>query len=164
MPSTVTVAAGATSASLTAKVATVTTAQTATLTASANSVTKTYALQLGVTATTTGPTLSVNTTSIAFGSVALNTPATQSVTLSSTGTADVTVSAVTISGTGFTVSECTIPLTLNSGKTETLIVQFDPTVAGAVSGSLTITSNSSTGSSIKVAVTGTGGRHPRPMR
>jgi len=46
---------------------------------------------------------------------------------------------------------------MNPGQTATLVVQFDPTAAGTVSGSLTITSNSSTGSSTVIAVTGTGG-------
>ena len=155
MPATVTVAAGASSASFTATATSVTTAQTATLTASANGVTKAYALQLAP-ATTSTSTLGVNATTIAFGSVVLNTPASQSVTLSTTGAAAVTVSAVTITGTGLTVSGCTLPLTLNPGQTATLVVQFDPTVAGAVSGSLTITSNSSTGSSTVITVTGTG--------
>ncbi len=56
VPATVTVAAGATSASFTATVSSVSTAQTVTLTASANSVAKTFALQLGAGI----PTLSVN--------------------------------------------------------------------------------------------------------
>jgi hypothetical protein len=115
-------------------------------------VTETFALQLG----TGTPTLSVNATTIAFGSVGLSSPATQSLTLSSTGTASVTVSAATVTGTGFTVSGATFPLTLNPGQTATLSISFDPTAAGAVSGSLTLTSNSSTGSSTVITLTGTG--------
>ncbi len=87
---------------------------------------KTFALQLG----SGVPTLSVNATSIAFGDVNLNSPATQSVTLSSTGTAGLTVNSVTASGSGFTVSGATFPLTLTPNQTVTLSVQFDPTVAG----------------------------------
>ena len=86
----------------------------------------------------------------------LNSPATQSLTLSSTGTAAVTVSAATVAGTGFTVSGATFPLTLNPNQTATLSIEFDPTAAGAVSGSLTLTSNSSTGSSTVITLTGTG--------
>ena len=134
MPATVTVAAGSTTASFTATVSSVSTAQTATLTASAGSVAKTFALSLGAEV----PTLSVNATTIAFGNVDLNTPSTQSLTLSSTGTAPVTVSAATVTGTGFTVSGATFPLTLNPNQTATLSVEFDPTAAGAASGSLTI--------------------------
>jgi fibronectin type 3 domain-containing protein len=68
----------------------------------------------------------------------------------------VTVSAATVTGTGFTVSGATFPLTLNANQTATLSIEFDPTAAGAVSGSLTLTSNSSTGSSTVITLTGTG--------
>jgi hypothetical protein len=152
VPASVTVAAGATTAAFTATVSSVTIAQTVTLTASAGSVSKTFALSLGAAV----PTISVNATTIAFGDVDLNSPATQSLTLSSTGTAAVTVSAVTLTGTGFTVSGATFPLTLNPGQTATLSIEFDPTAAGAVSGSLTLTSNSCTGSSTVITLTGTG--------
>jgi hypothetical protein len=112
----------------------------------------TFALQLNVGV----PTLSVNATSIGFGEVALNTPATQSVTLTSSGTAALTVNSATTSGTGFTQSGATFPATLTPGQTATLNVQFDPTVSGAASGQITIVSNSSTGTSVVVTLTGTG--------
>jgi hypothetical protein len=156
VPASVTVAAGATTASFTATVSSVSTARTVTLTASANSVAKTFALQLG----TAAATLSVNATSIAFGNVNLNTAATQSVTLSSTGTAAVTVSAAAASGTGFTISGGSFPVTLSPNQTATISAQFDPTVAGAATGQLTITSNSSTGSSTVVSLSGTGAAVP----
>jgi hypothetical protein len=114
----------------------------------------------GVAATTTPPpasgtaTLSVNSTSVAFGNVPVGTKATQSLTLSSTGTAAVTVSSATASGTGFTVSGATFPLTLNAGQTATLSLQFAPTATGSDTGKLTIASNSSTGSSTAVALSG----------
>ncbi len=152
VPASVTVASGATSASFTATVLSVSTAQTVTLTASTSSVAKTFALQLG----SGVPTLSVNATSIAFGDVNLNSPATQSVTLSSTGTAGLTVNSVTASGSGFTVSGATFPLTLTPNQTVTISVQFDPTVAGSATGTLTVSSNSSTGTSTLVSLTGTG--------
>ncbi len=100
--------------------------------------------------------LTVNASSIAFGNVAINTPSTQSVTLQSTGSAPVTVSAVSVSGTGFTVSAGTFPLTLNPSQSATLSVQFDPTTAGAATGQLTIASNASTNPSVQVSLSGTG--------
>jgi hypothetical protein len=115
-------------------------------------VTKTFVLQLS----TGVPTLGVNAATIAFGDVVDYSTATQSLILSSTGTAAVTISAVTAAGTGFTVSGCTLPLTLNPTQTATLSVELEPTTAGTYSGSLTITSNSSTGSSIVITLTGTG--------
>jgi hypothetical protein len=152
VPASVTVAAGSTTASFTATVSSVSTAQTVTLTASANSVAETFALQLGAGV----PTLSVNAATIAFGNVNLNSPATQSLILTSTGTAAVTVSAVTVSGTGFTISGGPFPITLNPNQTATISVQFDPATAVAFTGQVTITSNSSTGSSTVIGLTGTG--------
>jgi fibronectin type 3 domain-containing protein len=57
---------------------------------------------------------------------------------------------------GFTVSGATFPLTLSAGQTATLSIAFDPTAAGADTGQLTITSNSSTNSSAVIALSGTG--------
>ncbi|MGB9291109.1 MAG: choice-of-anchor D domain-containing protein [Terracidiphilus sp.] len=152
VPASVTVAAGATSASFTATISSVSSGAAVTLSANAGSVTETFSLQLG----TATPTLSVNVTSLVFGDVNLNTPTTQSVILTSTGTASVTVSAATVIGTGFTVSGATFPLTLTPNQTATLTVQFDPTTAGAVTGQLTITSNSSTDPSAVISLSGTG--------
>jgi hypothetical protein len=154
VPSTVTVVSGAKSVGFSATVTAVSSAQTVTLTAWENGVSLTFALQLG--AATQTQALSVNATTIAFGNVSLNSPATQSVTLTSTGTGAVTVNSATITGTGFSISGETFPLTLNSNQTATLSVQFDPTAAGSASGNLTIASNSSTNPSVAIALTGTG--------
>jgi hypothetical protein len=106
---------------------------------------------------TTGvPGLTVSTSTVAFGSVAVGTPSIQPVTLTSSGTAAVIVSGATLSGTGFTESGVTFPLTLNAGQTATLNLQFDPTVTGAATGNLTITSDSQASPSDIVAITGTG--------
>lgn len=110
----------------------------------------------GVASAPSGSTLTVNASSIAFGSVVLNTPSTQSVTLSSTGTSNVVVSSASVSGTGFTVSGATFPLTLTPGQSATLSLQFQPTVAGAASGKLVIASNSSTNATATIALSGTG--------
>jgi hypothetical protein len=100
--------------------------------------------------------LTVNSSTVAFGNVAVGTPSTQSVTLTSSGTAAVTVSAVSLSGTGFTMTGATFPLTLNSGQTATLSLQFEPTATGAATGNLTISSNASSNSTDVVALSGTG--------
>jgi hypothetical protein len=102
------------------------------------------------------PTLSINATSVAFGDEMLNMPATQSVTLTSIGTGPVTISAVTLTGTGFAVSGTAPPVALNPGQTATLNVQFDPIATGAVAGTLTITSNSSTNGTAVIGLSGTG--------
>ena len=103
------------------------------------------------------PTLGVSTTTVAFGNVTLNSPATaKSVTLTSIGTGAVTVSAVSLTGTGFSISGATFPLTLTPGQTATLSIGFDPTTAAAATGQLTLSSNSSTSTPTTIALTGTG--------
>ncbi|MFZ0745003.1 MAG: choice-of-anchor D domain-containing protein [Terracidiphilus sp.] len=104
-------------------------------------------------------TLSVNATSVAFGNVVINDAATQSLTLTSTGTSSVTVSAATLTGTGFTMSGATFPLTLTPNQAVTLSLQFDPTATGAATGQLTIASNSSTKASVVIALSATGVPH-----
>jgi len=109
------------------------------------------------------PALAVNAISVAFGPVDLNTTVTQSLTLSSTGTATVTVSAASISGAGFSFVGLTLPLALSPSQTATLYVVFDPATAGAVTGKLSLTSNSSTGSTTAVSLTGTGVSGPHEV-
>jgi len=152
VPALVTVTAGSTTASFTATVSAVSSARTVTLTASAGGVAETFALQLG----TAVPTLSINATSIPFGNVNLNSPATQTLTLTSTGASAVTVSAATVIGGGFTISGGSFPITLKTNQTATLSVQFDPTVAGPASGTLTIVSTSLTNPIAIVSLSGTG--------
>jgi hypothetical protein len=151
VPASVTVASGAASASFTASASAVSTAQTATLTATANGASASAALQLNAYVST----LTVNSSSVAFGSVNLNSTATQSVVLTSTGTAPITVSAATVSGSGFAASGVSFPLTLNPNQTATLEVTFDPTTAGTASGSIALGSNCSMGA-MAVSLSGTG--------
>jgi hypothetical protein len=101
-------------------------------------------------------TLTVNASTLAFGTVNLNTSATQSVTLTSTGTTAVTISGASVSGTGFSISGASFPLTLNPNQTTQLFVVFDPTVAGSATGQLKITSNSSSAATTVVSLTGSG--------
>jgi hypothetical protein len=102
------------------------------------------------------PQLTVGPTSLAFGDVTLNTTSSMQVTLSSSGTAPVTVSAATLSGTGFAASGATFPVTINPGQAVTIQVKFDPTVAGAESGQLAVTSNSANNGTALVQITGNG--------
>jgi hypothetical protein len=133
---------------------TATSTQDSTQSASASIITTTAAPGQGISSGT--PTLSVNATTIAFGTVNLNTSATQTLTLTSTGTAAVTISTASVTGAGFSISGATFPLTLNPNQTASLYLVFDPTVAGSATGRLTITSNSSSGATTAVSLTGTG--------
>ena len=152
IPATITLPANVTSAQFTATVAPVVSTQAVTLTASINGVSTNAALQLNAYI----PTLKLNTGSMAFGDVVLNTPQAQSVTLTSTGTEPLTISAATPTGAGFTVSGAAFPLTLNPGQAATLSVQFDPAAAGAIAGQLTITSNAYPSGTAAISLSGTG--------
>jgi hypothetical protein len=127
------------------------------LTISSNSTSGSSAsVALSGTGTAANPQLTFSATSLSFGSVNVKSTATQSLTLTSSGTTPVTVNSASVSGTGFSLVGGSFPLTLNPQQTATLQVQFLPTAAGAVTGQLTISSNSTSGSSASVALSGTG--------
>jgi hypothetical protein len=151
LPVSATIPANATSTTVMADVVSLA-AQTVTLTATAGGVSKSFAIQLSP----TGPNLSTNATSVTFGTVAVNSTATQGITLTSNGTTPVTISTATVTGSGFTTPGATFPITLNPGQAATVNVQFKPAAVGAVSGSLTIHSNSLTASTSVVSLIGTG--------
>jgi proline racemase len=136
-------------------------AVTGQLTISSNSSTGSTALVAlsgtGTTASSGGqPTLTISSANVNFGSTVVNTPVTQSLTLTSTGTSAVTINSGAMTGAGFSIVAQTFPVTLSPGQSLTIQLQFDPTTAGALSGQLTISSNSSTGSTALVALSGTG--------
>jgi hypothetical protein len=103
--------------------------------------------------------LTITPNSVAFGNTTINTPAMQTVTLASTGTAPVEINSAALSGTGFTMSGATFPVTLNPGLAITLDVQFDPMIPGAGSGTLSIQSTSSTNGMAVVSLSGAGISH-----
>ncbi|HEY4765075.1 MAG TPA: choice-of-anchor D domain-containing protein, partial [Candidatus Sulfotelmatobacter sp.] len=88
-------------------------------------------------------TLTANPTSLAFGNVQDGSSATLSETLTNTGGSSLTISAASASGTGFSLSGLTLPVTLTAGQSTSFSVKFAPTAAGAATGSVTITSNGS---------------------
>ncbi len=119
----------------------------------------TSVIELSGTGNGSSPTLSINATSVSFGDVIVHNTSTQSLTLTSTGASPVTISAASLCGTGFTMSALTFPMTLDPGQSTTLSLQFDPTVAGAAAGELTIVSNSSTKSRAEIGLSGIGALH-----
>jgi hypothetical protein len=136
---------------------TVTGAATGKITVGSNSSSGgTTTVTLSGTGTAANPQLTVSSTNLNFGSLAVNTATTLSVTLKSTGTTPVTVNSASITGTGYSTLGGSFPITLNPSGTATVQVQFKPTAAGAVTGKLTISSNSVTGGTAVVSLTGTG--------
>jgi hypothetical protein len=156
VPATVTVPAGATSAQFTVNLASVATSQTAVITASTGASSQSYQVKLLQAVST----LVTNASTLAFsGYVPLNTTVSLPINLLSSGTMPVTITAATVTGSGFKVSGATFPLTLNAGQSETLQVQFTPTVSGASTGKISFVSNSSTGPLV-VNLSGLSGASP----
>lgn len=102
------------------------------------------------------PILSLSTASVDFGSVPVGTPISLPVMLTSTGTSPVTISGASISGTGFTFSGTRFPVTLDPTVSVTANGTCDPLTQGAASGTLTFTSDSTTGDRSVVTLTSEG--------
>ena len=99
--------------------------------------------------------LSANPSSVSFGNVTVGSNKTVPVIVTNTGGESVTVSNAVASGTGFSFTGQTPPITINAGQSATFSAIFTPTAAGAASGTLTITSNA-TNPTLSVPLSGTG--------
>ena len=111
-------------------------------------------LSIALSGTGTQGALSANPASISFGNMAIGSSAAVAVTLSNTGTAAVSITGSSITGTGFSMSTLAAQ-TLNPGQTTSFNVTFAPTTATSATGSVSITSNAP-GSSLTIALSGTG--------
>jgi hypothetical protein len=98
--------------------------------------------------------LTVNPPSIDFGTVTAGT-ATQNVTIKST-LGRVIVNQAVVSGSGFSISGPSLPVTLGWGQTATFSITFAPQSSGAVTGSVTIRNGSGAGLTIPLSATGGG--------
>jgi hypothetical protein len=99
--------------------------------------------------------LVANPTSLAFGSVQVGNSTNLSETLTNTGGTSLTISAISASGTGFSLSGIAAGLNLAAGQSTSFTVTFDPSASGAASGSVNITSTASD-SNLTIPLSGTG--------
>jgi hypothetical protein len=97
--------------------------------------------------------LSAAPANISFGSVPSATSQTQSDTLSNTGGTNLTITQVTVTGAGFSVTGLTTPLTLTPGQSTSFDVAFEPQSSGNSSGSIAIASDASD-ASLNIALSG----------
>jgi len=101
-------------------------------------------------------TLNMTPTSLSFGNVTTGTSsASENVTITNTGNANITISQISVSGTGYSLTGGSTPVTLTPSQNLILVAQFSPLAAGSVSGSISIVSNAS-GSPASVTLSGTG--------
>ncbi len=99
--------------------------------------------------------LSFGATSVAFGAVDTGSSSTQTVAITNTGNTSVTVSQITETGAGFSLTGAGTPVTLTPGQVLVFGVLFAPATAGNASGTVTVTSNA-TGSPATIALSGVG--------
>ena len=85
--------------------------------------------------------ISLRPISTFFGRNIVGSKSTLPVFLYNTGTGSVTISEATVTGTGFSISGLSLPLTLAAGQDTNFSVTFAPTAAGRVTGSVSIVSN-----------------------
>jgi hypothetical protein len=107
----------------------------------------------GVAAST--PAINVTPAALNFGNLTVKTSASQTVTLSNTGTAALTISQASVSGTGFSLSGLTAPVTVAAGASMNFTVSFQPAATGAASGSISINHNAGSSPAV-ISLTGTG--------
>ena len=97
--------------------------------------------------------LSANPSSFNFNNVNDGSSASVNVTLSNTGNSNVMISGVIATGAGFSASGVA-GMTLAPNQTATLVITFAPTTAGAVTGSVAVSSNASNSPTVNLAGTG----------
>jgi hypothetical protein len=100
-------------------------------------------LTIGLSGTGVLGRLSPTPASASFGNVAMGTNDSKAVRLSNTGTSSLTISRVSVSGKGFSLSRVATPLKLSARQSVSLEAHFAPETAGEAAGSITITSNAS---------------------
>jgi len=115
-------------------------------------------LAISVTGSTTkgaAGRLAANPTSVTFGSVQVGHTASKNEVITNTGNGSVTISRISSSGSPFSVSGVSLPLTLAAGHSVTFQTSFKPTAARSATGAITVVSNASN-SSLSVAESGIG--------
>ncbi|HWF37072.1 MAG TPA: choice-of-anchor D domain-containing protein [Candidatus Acidoferrales bacterium] len=102
----------------------------------------------------TAAVLSISNQSLSFGEVTVGTATSQLLSVTNTGTDNLKISAVHVSGQGYTVSGGS-NATLTPNQSVTISVNFGPSTSGYAGGTLAITSDASN-PVVQVGVSGTG--------
>jgi len=114
-----------------------------------------FAVLPALTATAAKPQLVCSATLLHFGWVEVGKSETQWVVLTNKGSTQVTLSAISASGSGFSVSGATLPVILDAGHSIGVKVTFTPSSTVWFDDQITFTSNASN-PSLVLAVAGTG--------
>ncbi len=101
--------------------------------------------------------LQASPTSIAFGAVSTGQTASSNVSIVNGRSAAVQVSQIEVTGQPFSASLTSdLPITVPAGGTFNFNVNFTPTAMGPATGELTVISNSPTGGTLVIGLSGTG--------
>ena len=99
--------------------------------------------------------LTASPTSLSFGNVTVGSKsAPQTVTLTNPGNSSVSISQINVSGSGFSASGLTAPLTLAAGQTASFSVVFASTTAGSAIGNISLVSNATNSPTIALSASG----------
>ncbi len=102
-----------------------------------------------------GSTLAASPSVLSFGNVQKGKSSNLTETLTNSGGSAVTISAANPSGTGFSVSGLSLPMTLSPKQNVTFTLTFAPASAGSASGTLAVVSDADN-STLDIALSGTG--------
>lgn len=103
----------------------------------------------------TSASIAATPSSASFGDVVVGEDATQPVQLRVSGTTSVKITKVTTTGSGFSISGISLPMTLTPGETASLVATFKPTASGSESGRISIISTAE-GSPLTIDLSGKG--------
>jgi hypothetical protein len=92
---------------------------------------------------------------VSFGNVTVGVTNTQTLVISNPGTANLSVTQASLTGTGFSFSGLALPLSVSPGGSSAFTVSFTPASASSLSGNLTLVNNT-LNSPLAVALAGTG--------
>lgn len=91
--------------------------------------------------------------SISFGNVQTGTSATLAAAVANTGQSSITITQITVTGTGYSINGITSQQSLAVGQSANFSVVFSPTSTGAVSGNIAFDTS---GGTVNVSLSGTG--------
>lgn len=82
--------------------------------------------------------IATSSSALNFGGVQVGSSSSLAVTVSNTSKTNLTVSEATISGSGFSITGLTLPLSLAPRQSANLLVSFAPQITGSANGTLTV--------------------------
>jgi hypothetical protein len=100
--------------------------------------------------------LSVSANSLSFGNVQIGESQMQTITLSNSGTGNITISSVMVSGAGTDATGVSVGQVLVPQQRATLNVTFAPPVTGSMTGSVDIATSNTTTSLTSIDISGAG--------